>query len=250
MTNLPVLPGAEPLYSVGNRTGVLVSHGFTGTPQSMRFLAEGIARAGYTVAMPRLKGHGTTPADMAQATASDWTADIVAAMRWLEERCDTLFMTGLSMGGTLTLWAAAQFPDRFAGIVPINAAVSMDSPDMAALAFAPDAPAELPGIGSDIKAEGVKELAYPVTPVPAIKHLIALGAVTHMMLPRVKCPALIITSREDHVVPPRNGELILNAISSEEKELFWLENSYHVATLDNDKELILEKTLEFIRKHS
>ena len=61
---------------------------------------------------------------MAQATASDWTADIVAAMRWLEERCDTLFMTGLSMGGTLTLWAAAQFPDRFAGIVPINAAVS------------------------------------------------------------------------------------------------------------------------------
>ena len=121
---------------------------------------------------------------------------------------------------------------------------------MAVLAFVPDAPAELPGIGSDIKAEGVKELAYPVTPVPAIKHLIALGAVTHMMLPRVKCPALIITSREDHVVPPRNGELILNAISSEEKELFWLENSYHVATLDNDKELILEKTLEFIRKHS
>jgi len=250
MSNLQVLPGAEPLYSVGSRTGVLVSHGFTGTPQSMRFLAEGIAHAGYTVAMPRLKGHGTTPADMAAATAADWTADIVAAMRWLEERCDTLFMTGLSMGGTLTLWAAGQFPDRFAGIVPINAAVSIDSPDMAALAFAPDAPAELPGIGSDIKAEGVKELAYPVTPVPAIKHLIALGAVTQFMLPRIKCPALVIHSREDHVVPPRNGELIMGAISSAEKELLWLENSYHVATLDNDKELILERTLAFIKKHS
>ncbi|BAD41030.1 esterase [Symbiobacterium thermophilum IAM 14863] len=249
-TPLQVLPGAEPLYSVGSRIGVLVSHGFTGSPQSMRFLAEGFARAGYTVAMPRLTGHGTTPAEMAASTASDWTADIVAAMRWLEERCDVLFMTGLSMGGALTVWAAGQFPERFAGIMPINAALRMESPDLAALAFNPDAPAELPGIGSDIKAEGVKELAYPVTPVPAIKHLITIGAVAEMLLPRVKCPALIIQSREDHVVPPHNGELIYNGIGSTEKELLWLENSYHVATLDNDKELILERSLAFIRKHS
>lgn len=250
MTNPTILPGAEPLYAIGSRTGVLVSHGFTGTPQSMRFLAEGIAKAGCTVAMPRLKGHGTTPADMAAATASDWTADIVAAMRWLEERCDLLFMTGLSMGGTLTLWAAGQFPDRFAGIIPINAAVVMDTPDMAALAFAPDAPAELPGIGSDIKAPGVKEVAYPVTPVPAIKHLIALAAVADLMLPRIKCPALVIHSREDHVVPPHNGEHIMSRISSTDKELLWLDNSYHVATLDNDKELILQRTLAFITAHS
>ncbi len=247
---LQVLPGAEPMYKVGNRIGVLVSHGFTGSPQSMRFLAEGFAEAGYTVAMPRLTGHGTSPADMAAATASDWTRDIVEAMRWLEERCDVLFMTGLSMGGTLTLWAAGQFPDRFAGIIPINAPVKLDAPDLAALAFNPVAPAELPGIGSDIKAEGVKELAYSVVPVPAIKHLIVLCAVAELLLPRIQCPALIIQSREDHLVPPRNAEIILNGIASTEKELLWLENSYHVATLDNDKELILERSLEFIRKHS
>lgn len=250
MTDLPVIPGAEPLYSIGGRVGVLVSHGFTGSTQSMRFLAEGLVKAGYTVAMPRLKGHGTTPNDMAAATAADWTRDIVEAMNWLSERCDVLFMTGLSMGGALTLWAAGQYPGRFAGIVPINAAVSMGSPDMASMALNPDAPAELPAIGSDVKAPGVKELAYPVTPVPAIKHLIAIGAVTDMLLPRVKCPALIIHSREDHVVPPSNGPHILEAISSEEKELLWLDNSYHVATIDNDKDLILERTLSFIRSHS
>jgi len=250
LTDFRVLPEAEPLYAVGNRIGVVVSHGFAGSPHTVRFWGEGIARAGYTVAMPRLKGHGTAPADLAAATASDWTADIVAAVRWLEERCDVVFVTGISMGGTLTLWAAGQFPDRFAGIVTVNAAIKLDAPDFAALAFAPDAPAEIPGTGSDIKAEGVQRMGYPVTPVPAIKHLLALCGVTDHMLPRVKCPALIMQSREDHIVPPRNAELILNAISSEEKELLWLEDSYHVATLDNDKELVLEKTLEFIRKHT
>jgi len=250
VSEVAIMPGAEPFYCIGNRVGVLVSHGFTGTAQSMRFLADGLARAGYTVALPRLKGHGTSPEDMAKATAADWTHDIVQAMRWLESHCDTLFMTGLSMGGTLTLWAAGQFPERFAGIIPINAPVVINAPDHAAVAFQPDAPEFLPGIGSDIKAPGVKELAYEVTPVAAIKHLFALTAVTAAMLPRVQCPALIIQSREDHVVDPMNGPYIYDHIKSKDKELLWLENSYHVATLDNDKELILERILKFIKDHT
>lgn len=250
MSGFVIMPGAEPFYAIGNRVGILVSHGFTGTTQSMRFLADGLMQAGYTVAMPRLTGHGTSPKDMARATAADWTQDIIKAMQWLDGHCDTLFMTGLSMGGALTLWAAGQFPDRFTGIVPINAAVVMNVPEMAALAFNPDAPAELPGIGSDIKAPNVKELAYTVTPTAAIKHLFAIGAVTQAILPRVTCPALIIQSREDHVVPPMNGNYICEHIGSREKELLWLENSYHVATLDNDKELILDRLLAFIKAHS
>src|ERR1051326_9232984 len=116
MDETTVLQGAEPFYTEQGKTGVLVSHGFTGSPQSMRYLAESLAQAGFTVAMPRLKGHGTTPEDMAKSTASDWIADLEQATAWLQQRCDTLFMTALSMGGTLTLYMTGQYPGTFRAI--------------------------------------------------------------------------------------------------------------------------------------
>jgi carboxylesterase len=250
MTDITIMAGAEPFYAENGNVGVLVSHGFTGNPQSMRYLAEGLARAGFTVALPRLKGHGTTPADMAASTASDWIGDVEQAENWLKERSTTLFMTGLSMGGTLTLFMAGQHPDLFKGIIPINAAINLYNPDMAALAYMIGGPTEVAGVGSDIKAPGVTELAYPVTPVPAIKELFALMKVTDELMPRITIPALIMTSRGDHVVPPINGEYIFNRLPSTDKQLLWLENSYHVATLDNDKDVILQKSIDFIHAHS
>lgn len=250
MSELEVLKGAEPFYTEGSRTGVLLSHGYTGSPQSMRYLAEGLAKVGFTVALPRLKGHGTTPADMATSTASDWIADLNKALTWLKERCDTLFMTGLSMGGTLTLYMAGQYPNLFKGIIPINAAIFMNSPDMASLAYMVGAPAEVPGLGGDIKAPGVTELAYSVVPVPTIKELMALAKVTEELLPRITCPVLSIASRDDHIVPPANAVYILQRIASQEKSLLWLENSYHVATLDNDKDMIVQESVAFFHAHA
>ncbi len=250
MTETAILQGAEPFYAEGSRTGVLVSHGYTGSPQSMRYLAQGLANTGLSVALPRLKGHGTTPADMAASTAGDWIADLHTALAWLKERCDTLFMTGLSMGGTLTLFMAGQYPDLFKGIIPINAVVFFNSPGMASLAYMVDAPAEIPGVGGDIKQAGVVELAYPVTPVPTVKELLALAKTAEELLPNIVSPALIVTSREDHIVPPANAEYILQRIASPEKRILWLENSYHVATLDNDKELILQESIAFINAHA
>ncbi|MEW6636312.1 MAG: alpha/beta fold hydrolase [Actinomycetota bacterium] len=245
-----VMDGAEPFYSEGGETGVLVSHGYTGSPQSMRPLAEGLAERGFTVALPRLKGHGTTPEEMATTGAGDWVADIEEAAAWLRERCGVLFMAGLSMGGTLTLYMAGRHPEMFAGIVPINAAVFVDNPDLASLAFAEDAPAEVPGVGNDVKAPGVTELAYPVVPVPTIKELFALMKVAEELLPRISCPMLAMVSREDHVVPPANTEYIASRVASAESEVLWLEDSYHVATLDNDADLILRRTTEFVQRHA
>ncbi len=249
MSETNILPGAEPFYAENGKVGVLVSHGYTGSPQSMHYYAEGLAKAGFTVALPRLKGHGTTPADMAASTASDWIRDLEQAMTWLKERCDTLFITGLSMGGTLTLFMAGQYPDVFKGIIPINALISSNNPDLASLVYMTNGPAEVAGIGSDIKDSNSKELAYPVVPVPSLKELFALTKVTDDLLPRITCPALILVSREDHVVPPVNSDYILKKISSQDKHLLWLENSYHVATLDNDKDLIVQKSVEFIQVH-
>jgi carboxylesterase len=186
---------------------------------------------------------------MARTTAEDWIRSVEEAMHTLQERCSTIFITGLSMGGTLTLYMAAMYPNVFAGAVPINGAVFLDSPDLAGLAFMAGAPQVVPGVGSDIKKPGVTELAYPVMPVPAVRQLYALMATARELLPRLVCPLLIFQSRDDHVVTPDNAPYILEHACTTDKRLVWLENSYHVATLDNDKERIAAETLRFIQAH-
>jgi carboxylesterase len=247
MSDDTILPGAEPFFFKGNDIGVLVCHGFTGTTQSMRFLGERLHGAGYTVIGPRLKGHGVSPAAMARTTAADWIDSVEEALAELRKTCSQIFMTGLSMGGTLTLFTAASHADLIKGAIPINAAVHLANPDMAGLAFGRGLPDTVPGIGSDIKDPGSQELAYAEVPVAAFRQVYALMAVTHDLLPRVTCPTLVITAREDHVVSPSNGPLIAGKVGANRVEMVWLENSYHVATLDNDKALIARLAIDFIR---
>ena len=244
-----VMAGAEPLRFEGNGTGVLVSHGFTGTAQSVRPLSEALVEEGFTVAMPRLKGHGTSMEDHAKSTASDWISSIEEDLAWLGMRTHSIFFAGLSMGGMFSLYFAALRPDVIRGVVPINACVFLNDPDLARVVFDPGAPPTVPGVGSDIKAEGVEELVYPEVPVPPLKEFMAIMRVTDDLLPAVTAPALILQSTEDHVVPPENGPHILERLGSSDKELVWLENSYHVATLDNDADLIAERTIRFIQEH-
>ncbi|PAD38662.1 alpha/beta fold hydrolase [Terribacillus sp. 7520-G] len=238
----PVLKGAEAFYYEGNEIGILLSHGFTGSTQSMRPLGEAYAKAGYTVCGPRLYGHGTHYEDMEQTSHEDWIASVEEGYHWLKERCDTIFVTGLSMGGTLSLYMAENHPDIRA-IIPINAAVSV--PSMESVHELQDV-RFLDAIGSDIKKTGIKELAYEKTPVRSVKEILQLMEAVKRDLSKVTCPALIFVSDEDHVVPPVNAKLIHDAIGSERKAIYPLHDSYHVATLDHDQQIIIDKTLAFI----
>lgn len=246
MTNYEVLQGAESYSYEGGKRGVLISHGFTGTTQSMRPLAEAFAEAGYTVSMPRLKGHGTDPEDMEISTYQDWIETIEEAYAWLVERCDSIYMTGLSMGGTLTLYMAQHHPDLKA-ISVINAAIEV--PAMEGVAQLPTEVRFLDAIGSDIKKPGVVELAYPKTPVAAVKQLLTFMSEVKAGLSSIHCPTLVLVSPEDHVVPPSNSQTILDTITSKDKHLIELPESYHVATLDNDQQTIIDQTLKFFDKH-
>ena len=248
MSETPIMAGAEPFFFEGGDVGCLVSHGFTGTTQSMRFLGEYLAgEGGLTVLGPRLAGHGTSVEDMAESSAEDWIRSLEAGLQKLRERCSQIFITGLSMGGTLTLYMAAMHPDVIRGAVPINGALFVNNPDLAGLAFMSGAPATVPGVGGDIKKPGVTELAYEDVAVPAIRQIYALMSVTRELLPLVTCPTLVIQSREDHIVVPENAPFIIENVGSGDKRLLWLENSYHVATLDHDKELIAREILKFIQ---
>lgn len=242
----PVMKGAEPFHFPGNEVGVLVQHGFTGTTQSMRGLGEYLAKCGFTVYGPQLKGHGTHYEEMEGTTYQDWIESADAGYRMLKEKCSRIFVVGLSMGGTLAVELAHRHPET-RGIVLINAAMKMDSLERTAVE---NKVRFLDAIGSDIKAEGVKELAYEKTPVKSVKEIVKLMEVVRKKVPSVTCPALILMSKEDHVVPPSNSRFLLDNLNSAEKSLIELENSYHVATLDHDKELIERETEAFIKRLS
>ncbi|HLR62689.1 MAG TPA: alpha/beta fold hydrolase [Lentibacillus sp.] len=244
--HFPVMKEAEEFYYPGNTTGVLVIHGFTGTTQSMHYLDKQFSEEGFTVFGPRLTGHGTDPEDMEQRTYHDWIETVENGLDKLQATCEEVFVAGLSMGGTLTLYLAENHPE-IKGIMPINAATHM--PDLIEnYESLKDAETRfVPGIGSDIKQEAAEELAYKQTPVKSMKELIQLSDLVKEKLPGITAPAMILSSAEDHVVPPENSREIYESISSEDREFVVLENSYHVATLDNDKELIAEKCVKFIR---
>ena len=241
-----VLEGAEAFEFEGNDIGVLVIHGFTGSTQSMRYLGEQLHKKfGFTVVGPRLPGHGTSVADMATTGATDWVGEAERALKALAARKSKVFVTGLSMGGTITLNLAWRHKEIVQGIAPIAGAVGILNDPMSGAMFLDPMPELLPGVGSDIKAPDVKELAYTEVPTVCLGELTKLIMATGTMLREITCPTLVIQGREDHVVPAANASLIVNGVSSDEVRLLWLNESYHVATLDNDKDLIVDSVGAF-----
>ncbi|WP_018156169.1 alpha/beta hydrolase [Demetria terragena] len=243
---MSILPGAEPLSADGSRTGVLVCHGFTGSPSSMRGIAEHCAQSGWTVRMPRLPGHGTTWQDLNQRTWHEWHAEVAAAFLELRDRCDDVILVGLSMGGSLMTLLAEEYGEQVAGLVLINPAYRMTDWRLKALPVLKHLTPSIAAIGDDIKKPGVREGAYPRTPLRALHSATELWAKVTRDLPQVTQPVLLLHSRVDHVVDPSNAELLLSRISSHAVREVVLENSFHVATLDHDADLILNELTAFI----
>jgi carboxylesterase len=240
--------GGKPFLFEGNEVGVLISHGFTGTTSGMKLLGEYLhKKEGWTVLGPCLKGHGETPQAMSMTTAEDWIRSIEEGLSTLQARCKHIVMTGLSMGGCLTLYMAAKYPEVFKAIAPINACLYFGAPDFAAWAYDKDAPATIKGVGNDVKDPSVIEIAYADVPVPCIREIYGLMAVTRDLLPRVTAPTLVLVSPEDHVVPASNSDVIMQGIKSPKREMLLLQNCYHVATIDYDKDLINESVRRFFK---
>ncbi|AKU17137.1 alpha/beta hydrolase [Luteipulveratus mongoliensis] len=244
---MQILPGAEPLSHDGSQVGVLVCHGFTGTTQSMRPIAERCVAEGWTVRMPRLPGHGTTWQDLNKTVWTDWYAEVEAAYAELQERCTHVAVVGLSLGGSLVTLLAEEHDD-VAGLVLINPAYEPKDPRLKALPIVKRLVPSLAAIGNDIKKPGVTELAYDRTPLKALHSAVAMWRQVTRDLPQITQPILLMHSPEDHVVEPSNSELLLSRVSSADVTEILLEDSFHVATLDNDAERILDETVDFVRK--
>ena len=246
-----IMPGAEPFEAEAGPIGVLFSHGFTGTPQSLRPWAEHLAAAGFSVSLPRLPGHGTRWQDMNVTRWTDWYGEVERAYQQLRTRCEQVFACGLSMGGTLVLRLAEVHPDGVAGLVLVNPSLGTERWDVKYLlpALRRMVPS-MKGIASDIKKPGTTELAYDRTPLRAMHELTRLWATVAADLDRVVAPMLVYRSRVDHVVEPLSGRLLRQGCDGCEITEHVLEDSYHVATLDNDAPTIFAGSVDWIRERS
>jgi carboxylesterase len=249
---MTILPGAGAYWFEGNDVGCLLLHGFTGTPQNVRPLADYLARRGLAVTVPRLPGHGTTVEDLDRTGPDEWLAAAEQALTELRGRCSTVFVAGISMGGTITLELARRHAD-LAGIV-VMAAPVLPLEALEPVVADPGRPAAIPApwatVGVLTEDVGVGGIAYLEMPLNALERGMQLMTRVREGLADVTAPALLVYGDADQIVDKANGPFILGRIASTDKQLLPLSDSSHEVTLDVDRERVMVAVHDFIREHS
>ncbi len=247
---LAVVPGAEPFSSDGGPIGVLLSHGFTGSPASMAPWAQYLAERGHTVRVPRLPGHGTTWQDMNRTGWDDWYATADDTLTELSGRCERVAVCGLSMGGAIALRLAELRPDVVDALVLVNPVVDLKNWQLKILPALKWIVPSIPGIGNDIKKPDTDEIGYDRTPLKAMASQVRAWRDIRADLGKVTAPLLMFRATDDHVVDATSLGLIRAGVSSAVAEYVTLEDSYHVATIDHDAPMIFERSAAFIAEHA
>ncbi|MEO7587311.1 MAG: alpha/beta fold hydrolase [Arachnia sp.] len=242
-----IWPGAETLRVGDGDIGVVLSHGFTGSVSSVEPWARAIADGcNATVIAPRLTGHGTDIDDLTASRWENWDDDIDSAWQELAGRCRKVFVGGLSMGGALALRLAEQRP--VAGVMLVNPAIASRNRLLPFSGLLRHVIRTQPGITSDIRKEGVEELGYDRVSVAAAWSMTQLWKQVRQDLSRVDAPVVLFRSDVDHVVDDSSHEALLRSLPA--TEVIRLADSYHVATLDNDADLIFTRSVAFVNEHS
>lgn len=245
MTERQIRPGCEPFSFDRGAVGVLMVHGFTGSPASMRPIGEGLAADGLSVEGIRLPGHGTDVEDLRARRWTEWVDAAAAGLDTLRDRCRTVVTFGQSMGASVVLSLATSRPHEVDGIALTNPYVF--DRRLLAVPIGSRFLKDVKGVANDIAKPGQDERGDVVMPVPAIAQMSAMMKHVRAALPQIRQPIVVFRSGTDHVVPPSNAEKVLARIASPRRELVPCPNSYHVVTLDFDAPLVQERVLAFAR---
>lgn len=239
-----ILPGCEPAYLQGDRTGCLLLHTYTGSPYELHLLGELLHQQGHTIHIPLLPGHGTSPANLKKIKWYQWFEAAKNELFQLRKQCDRVFVIGMSMGGTLALHLAAHYEVN--GVVALAPGLFLRN-RFAGLSglLSPLVPYSRKRTGPDIKAD-VQTNSYDRIPLKSTSELLKFFRHLKSDLPDVYSPTLIIYARNDHVVHPRSAKYIFRNISSADKKIMELKESYHIITLDLEKDIVFKEVLRFI----
>lgn len=250
-----VLQGAEPFrFDAPGDLACLLVHGFTGSPNELRELGRFLAERGVSVRGPLLSGHGTQPSDLTHCSYKDWITEVEAELDALLAEGKRVFLAGLSMGGTLALNVAARRSGQagIAGVISLAAPVRLVDWRLQFLPIVSLFRRWQRWGDPDIcdRSAWDRHVAYQVFHLHGVTQLVRLVRDTRTRLPQIRQPLLVVHSRQDHTVGSFNAELIHRRAASETRRLVWLENSYHVITLDYDAERVRSEVLAFIREQS
>jgi carboxylesterase len=265
----PSKPKAAPFFERRGPVGVLMLHGYSGSPDELRPMAGALAAANYSVCGPRLAGHGGVPADLFGVTWQDWLASAEQGLRQLQECCDTVAVCGFSAGGLLALLLAAR--EQAAGLILLAPALRLRGGALlrvtgllqhvmpwyyplaranfanpavraAVLDRAPGANLDDPAVVAAIRREAK-------VPVGSLFQLAELQRAARRALPRVSIPTLIMQGRNDRTVDPRGATLVANGIRSRDTRLEWFERSGHLLPIEGEREQVWSAAREWLAAH-
>jgi len=249
-------PAAEGFALAGSRPlGCLLIHGFTATPDEMRPLGEALAARGFPVRAVRLAGHGTRVADLAATRWAEWFASVAEGADRLRRDVPALAVAGMSLGALLALHLAATRPSEVSALVLCGTPLELGGagarwlPLLARIPWIARRWATIPKPGGpDIADPAVRAASrsYRAMPLAAVLEVLRLQALVRGDIGRVTQPALLLHGRHDHSVPLANLELARRSLGSRVIESHVLERSWHVVTLDYDRDEVARLTADFL----
>ena len=241
----PHLEGQSFFWKAGP-VGVFLSHGYTATSAEILPLAKRLHEKGYTVAAPLLPGHGTAPEDLNRVRWQDWVRCGEETCADLFRNCEHVFVAGESMGGVVALYLASQNPE-IAGVLLYAPAVrlAMSLTDRVKLYLGAPFISQVNRESLDCADDWQ---GYPGLPLKGAIQLLRFGVATEARLANIRQPVLVFQGRLDTTVSPDVGDIILNGVSSTIKKHYWMENSHHAITLDQEQDQVADLTIEFIEQ--
>ena len=241
----------DPFFFEGGETGCMLIHGFSGSPPEMRPMGAHLAEQGLTVLGVRLAGHGSTPVDMAATGWRDWVGSAEKGLQELQDRCEQVFVAGLSMGGLITLHLAAHHP--LAGVIVMSAPAYISDWRFRFLPLAqPFLRWVVPNIESDLTDPEAQDRlwSYNRLPTRAVVSFRQLLFLVRRELGQIRVPVLIMQGAHDHHIPHDSAQILYDGLGSTDKEVIWWPNSGHALTVDSEREAIWARAYDFINARS
>lgn len=244
-----IMSGAEPFFSPGNRKGVLLVHGFTGTPHEMRLLGDNLAAKGYTVLGIRLTGHGTSMDDLVRCRWHDWLADIESGLALLKESTDEQFVVGFSMGAALSLLAASRYDFRAVAAVsaPAYHSPAWQIPLIPILGWFVKGIRKGKPDWNDTVQLG-KHVSYPLYPVKAVAQYIKVLEQMRAGLSQIKMPVMLVQSSKDRTVPKDSLDVLKQCLTGTNARTYWVHDSNHMVLLEPDREAVFNLISDFLEE--